>query len=286
VLKSLFEEQLEAESEELNEAMKQSVHPEALDYVRAEIGMHFGVGDYLKLIQMAKKAVKVPIIASINCVSPKWWVRYAEQIAASGPDALELNIARMPVDPSSSSRDIEKDYYSIVEDVKRVVKIPLAVKIGPYFTSLANFAEGMAERGASALVLFNRFYRPDIDTENFQIVAARPFSSPSEIHLSLRWIAILSSRISCDLASSTGVHDAQGVIRQLLAGATAVQACSTFYINGLEQIGVMLDGLESWMKKHGFSNLREIREKMRSRLSDRPEVTERLQYIKVFSGVE
>lgn len=286
VLKSLFEEQIEAESEALNEAMKESAHTEALEYIRAEIGMQFGAGDYVKLIQMAKKAVSTPIIASINCISPKWWIRYAKQIAESGADALELNISRMPVEPDIPGSEVERIYYSIVEDVKKVVQIPVAVKIGPFFTSLAHLAKGLAEHGADGLVLFNRFYRPDIDIHHFLPTAAKPFSTPEEIHLSLRWIALLAGKIPCDLAASTGVHDAQGLVKQLLAGATAVQVCSTLYIHGFEQIEYMLEGLSSWMQKHGLNTLQEVRDKMGGKLATKPEMRERLQYIKIFGGVE
>ena len=286
VVKSLFEEQIQAESHELETAMMESSHTEALEYIRAEVGMRFGVSDYLELIQQAKKEIDVPLIASMNCISPRWWLSYASQIAGSGVDALELNLSRMPVNPNSNAAQIEETFLSIVEDVKNEIDIPIAVKIGPYFTSLANFATELASRGASALVFFNRFYRPDIDIENFQAKAARPFSVPSEIHLSLRWIALLSGRLGIDLAASTGVHDAEGMIKQLLAGATVVQACSTFYENGFSKIEQMIEELQSWMERHDFNSLDEVRIRMQPELSDKPEVRERLQYIKIFGGVE
>jgi len=286
VLKSLFEEQLQAESDQLDEQMKAHVHPEAMEYVRSELGMRFGAKDYTRLIEMAKKAVSIPVIASINCISARWWIQYAKRIAAAGPDAIELNISRMPVDPASTGEEIERMYCSILEHVKAEVDIPIAIKVGPYFTSFANVAKELAVRGASALVLFNRFYRPDIDIKRMEPKAARPFSSPEEIGLPLRWIALLSGKIPCDLAASTGVHDAEGVIKQLLAGATVVQACSTFYLDGFGKIASMLDGLESWMKEHGMNNLEEVREQMRPWLSEHPEAFERLQYIKIYGGVE
>ncbi len=286
VLKSLFEEQLAADSAELHQALAGADHPEALGYVQAELGMRYGAGDYIRLIREAKKAVPIPVIASINCISPRWWIQYAAQIADAGPDALELNISRMPVDPDCPGSEIERTYVSIVEDIRRAVKIPLAVKIGPYFSSLASVAKQLAARGASALVLFNRFYQPDIDTDGFHMAAAKPFSSPEDVHLSLRWIALLSRQIPCDFAASTGVHDAQGVVKQLLAGAKVVQACSTFYLHGFERVGQMLEGLKAWMDAKGFSCLEEVRACMAQELAETPEIRERLQYIRVFGKLE
>jgi len=286
VLKSLFEEQLQVEADELDSQMKAHAHPEALAYVRSEVGMRFGAADYAKRVEASKKAVSIPVIASINCVSARWWIPYAKEIASAGPDALELNISRMPADPDCPGEAIERLYYSIVEDVRAAVDIPLAVKVGPYFTSFAYVAQQLAARGASALVLFNRFYRPDISVTRLEPTAARPFSSPEEISLPLRWIALLAGKVPCDLAASTGVHDAQGLIKLLLAGASVVQACSTFYLEGFEQIGRMLDGLQVWMKKHQCADLEQVRQKMQPLLSEQPEGFERLQYIKIFGGME
>ncbi len=286
VLKSLFEEQLQVEADELDTQIKAHGHPEALQYVRSELGMRFGATEYAKLVETSKKAVSIPVIASINCISARWWTRYAKEIAAAGPDALELNISRMPVEPGDTSEAIEQVYYTIVEEVKEAIDIPIAVKVGPFFTSLAHVAKELVGRGASALVLFNRFYRPDISLTRLEPTAARPFSSPEEISLPLRWIALLAGKIPCDLAASTGVHDAQGLIKLLLAGATVVQACSTFYLEGFEQIERMLDGLKDWMAKHDCADLEQVRRKMQPHVSERPELFERLQYIKVFGGVE
>ena len=286
VLKSLFEEQLQAENQELEKAMLESTHTEALDYIRAEVGMQLGAADYLELIKSAKREVSTPIIASMNCFSPRWWIDYAKQVAEAGPDGLELNLSRMPVNPNQTGDQIEKAFLSIVEDVLAAVDIPVAVKIGPYFTSLANFATKLVSRGVSAIVLFNRFYRPDINIRTCQASAARPFSSPEEIHLPLRWIALLSGRLGCDLAASTGVHNAEGLIKQLLAGATVVQVCSTLYENGLDRIGEMLEGLKNWMTQSQFTSLDEMRIHMQPELSDNPEIRERLQYIKIFGGIE
>lgn len=284
VLKSLFEEQIQAETEDLEQQSWLSGHPEAFEYVR-KMGMAHGPREYLKLIEEAKRAVSIPVIASLNCISPKWWTRYAKQIAA-GADALELNISVMPSDPHRSSNNIENLYFKILEEVKWRIELPIAVKIGPYFTSMARMAWELCRRGASALVLFNRFYQLDIDIDKLELAPGYGFSSPERMNLPLRWIALLAGRVSCDLAASTGVHYGAGVIKQLLAGASAVQVCSTLYLNGIEQIGRILEEMETWMKGHGFDSIDQIRGKLSQMQSERPELYERLQYIKAFVGME
>lgn len=285
VLKSLFEEQIQAETEDLEQHSWLFGHPEAFEYV-SKMGMALGPRKYLKLIEKAKSEVAIPIIASLNCISPKWWTDYAKQIAGAGADALELNISLMPSDPNRSSKDIEHLYFKIFEEVKWRIEIPIAVKIGPFFTSMARMANEFSRRGASALVLFNRFYQLDIDIEKLELSPGYRFSSPDEMNLTLRWIALLTGRVNCDLAASTGVHDGAGVIKQLLAGASTVQICSTLYLNGVEQIGRILRQMETWMKKHGFDSLDQIRGKLSQMQSDRPELYERLQYIKALVGIE
>lgn len=285
VLKSLFEEQIQAETRDLEQHLWLSGHPEAFDYIRG-MGMELGPRKYLKLVEEAKSAVSVPIIASLNCISPTWWVDYAKQIEAAGADAIELNMAVMPSDPDRSGEEIERLYFRILEGVKARVEIPIAVKIHPYFTSVARMAKELCRRGASAFVFFNRFYKLDIDVEKLEVVPGDRFSSPQEIYPSLRWIILLAGRVNCDLAASTGVHDGTGVIKQLLAGATAVQICSTLYLNGVEQIGRMLGQIEAWMNGHGFDSIGQIRGKLSQMQSDRPELYERLQYIKTLVGIE
>jgi len=285
VLKSLFEEQIQAETKDLEQHSWLPGHPEAFDYLRG-FGMELGPHEYLKIVEEVKRAVSVPVIASLNCISPKWWVNYAKQIATAGADALELNISVMPSDPNRSSKEIEHLYFKMFEAVKTRIDIPIAVKIGPYFTSMARMAWELGRRGASALVLFNRFYQLDIDIEKIELAPGYRFSSPDEMNLSLRWIALLAGRVNCDLAASTGIHDGAGVIKQLLAGASAVQICSTLYLNGVKQIGKILKQIETWMKKHGFDSIDQIRGKLSQMQSDRPELYERLQYIKALTGIE
>ncbi|MBN1834558.1 MAG: dihydroorotate dehydrogenase-like protein [Spirochaetales bacterium] len=285
VLKSLFEEQIEAQTEEIEDESWPYPHPEAFDYVR-QMGMRIGQDDYLKLISDAKKAVSIPVIASLNCITPKWWGNYAGEIARAGADAIELNIAILPTDRERSAEEVERTYKGIIEGIRRRVEIPVAAKIGPYFTALPKFARQLAEAGAAALVLFNRFYQLDIDIDSLALVPGYHLSSPDEIYLPLRWIAILSGQIGCDIAASTGVHDGSGVIKQLLAGAKAVQVCSNLYQKGMGRIRKMLGELTAWMEQHGYAKVSEFNGKMSMESSDKPEYYERLQYIKVFVGLE
>ena len=285
VLKSLFEEQIRTETAGLEHQSWLSGHAEAFDYVR-RMGMALGPKEYLKLIEEAKKAVPIPIIASLNCISAEWWIEYAQQVELAGADALELNASILPSDADRQPDEVEDLYYEILDEVKSRVTIPVALKIGPYFTSLANFSRTLDERGISALVLFNRFYQLDIDVEAMELSSGYQFSSPSELGQTLRWIALLAGRLDCDLVASTGVHDGAGVIKLLLAGASAVQLCSTLYLNGLEQIGRILEEIERWMKQHYFSSLEEFKGTLSQDTSNRPELYERLQYIKAMAGEE
>ncbi|MFH1834315.1 MAG: dihydroorotate dehydrogenase-like protein [bacterium] len=285
VLKSLFEEQIEAQTEEIEAESGPYPHPEAFDYVR-QMGMRMGQEDYLKLIEKAKKQVSIPVIASLNCVTPKWWSSYAVEIARAGADAIELNIALLPTDPQRPAEEVEKIYQRIVEGIRRKVELPVAVKLGPYFTSLAQTARTLRRAGADALVLFNRFYQLDIDIETLRLTPGYHLSSPDEIYGPLRWIAILSSQVGCDLAASTGVHDGAAVVKQLLAGAKAVEICSALYQKGMGRLTAIRDELVAWMERHGYKSIDEFRGKMCMESSEKPEYYERLQYIKVFVGLE
>ncbi len=285
VLKSLFEEQMQVGIEALEKHIWFSSHTEAFEYV-SRMGMAVGPREYIALIRDSKSAVDIPIIASLNCISPKWWADYARQIEAAGADALELNISVMPSDPKHRGEEIEQIYYRILEEVKARIDIPIAVKIGSHFSSIARMAIELCRRGAAALVLFNRYYQLDIDIEHLKLVPGYKLSSKQEMSLPLRWIALLAGRVNCDLAASTGVHDGAGVIKQLLAGATVVQLCSTLYQHGTGQIGKMRKEIEGWMKTHGFESLDQIRGMLSQMQSANPELYERLQYIKALVGVE
>jgi len=247
--------------------------------------MHLGPQRYLDLIGEAKAAVDIPIIASMNCVTSKWWGNYGKQIEAAGADAVELNIAVMPRNESESAESVEKRYLRIVNRVRQQVDLPLAVKIGPYFTSLPIFAAELRKAGASALVLFNRFYQMDIDIEAEDLAPGYQFSTPEEIYTSLRWVSILSGDVGCDLSASTGVHSTDGVIKQLLAGATTVQMCSALYRSGFEIITQIHDELVAWMERKRYKSISDFQGKLSQSASDDPESYERLQYIKALTGI-
>jgi dihydroorotate dehydrogenase (fumarate) len=285
VLKSLFEEQIEADTKEIQKHVWLAGHTEAYDYVR-QIGIQTGEQDYLNLVERAKKAVSIPVIASLNCITPEWWTDYAKKLENSGADGIELNMAILPSDPKHSSNEIEKIYYDILGGVSKDVKIPIAVKIGPYFTSLASVSRQLCGIGASALVLFNRFYQLDINVDKLTLVPGYHFSTPEEINMSLRWISLLSGRVDCDLSATTGVHDAVGVAKQLLAGATTVQVCSTLYKHGIGHLATILSNLESWMKKQHFESVPQFRGRLSQKDSEKPELYERLQYVKSLVGIE
>jgi dihydroorotate dehydrogenase (fumarate) len=309
VLKSLFEEQISADIDELTHQSQHSGHTEAYDYLQG-FGQALGPKNYLDLVSDAKATVSVPIIASVNCVTADRWTDYAAKLEDAGADALELNIGFLPNDPSISSVDVEERYFKILSAVRDKVKIPIAIKIGPYISSFSHFAEkigndrlagppftvgwcgpgetenNIAWKAADALVLFNRFYRFDIDIEKRQIFGGNPYSTSEELHVSLRWISLLAGRVTCNLAATTGVHDGRDMIKQLLAGASVVQVCSTLYRNGLGQIGLILDQLEKWMNTYGFDNPADFRGQLSQINSQEPETYERLQYIKGLVGIE
>ncbi|HUX11969.1 MAG TPA: dihydroorotate dehydrogenase-like protein [Spirochaetia bacterium] len=284
VLKSLFEEQIEVEVDAQEKEADVSIHPEAQEYVR-QMGMRLGPNSYLDLIRESKSSVDIPIIASVNCVDAKWWGQYAKQIQSAGADALELNISIMPRGLSESAETVEKQFTSIVQTVRQQVDLPLAVKIGPYFSSLPKFVLELEKAGASAVILFNRFYQLDIDLRLMKLAPGYQFSSPNEMHVPLRWISILSDKLKLDLAASTGVHDGDAAAKMLLAGAAAVQICSTLFLHGFNQIQIILNQLEQWMKSQGMNSVEQFRGRLSQKGSPNPEAYERFQYIKALTGV-
>jgi len=284
VLKSLFEEQIEHQTAQLEKEGEYS-HPEAADYLR-QVGLRLTQEQYLELVSEAKAGLGIPVSASLNGVSPGGWTGYAAKLAAAGADAIELNIALLASNLEHGAAEIEKAYLQIVRDTCAKVKIPVAVKLGPYFTSLPQTALALRRAGASALVLFNRFYQLDFDIEKLTLSPGYHLSSPDEIHQSLRWIALLSAELGCDLSASTGVHDGAGVVKQLLAGAKTVQLCSALFLIGMDRLGECLRGLEDWMQRHGFAAVEDFRGKMSQEASADPQLYERLQYIKVYVGLE
>lgn len=309
VLKSLFEEQIVAEVAALTQQAGSASHSEAFEYLQG-FGNAQGPREYLQLVRDAKQAVAVPIIASVNCVTDERWADFAAQLAAAGADGLEINIGFLPNTAALTSAAVEERYERILSAVRTRVDVPVALKVGPYITAFAHLADrlgndraagppftvgwcgpGQSEkhltwRGADALVLFNRFYHFDIDVDTLQPAGSNPYSTAAELHLSLRWIALLAGRVNCDLAASGGVHDGRDLVKQLLAGATAVQVCSTIYRNGFDRIGLMLVQLQEWMEAHGFARLEDFRGRLSQARSEHPAEYERLQYIKALVGNE
>ncbi|MFP4023333.1 MAG: dihydroorotate dehydrogenase-like protein [Thiohalospira sp.] len=280
VLKSLFEEQINFEAGSLADS---SDSPEALDYVKYYTKNNT-VQEYLELIRKAKAEVKIPVIASINCVSAKDWVDFAKKIEQAGADALEVNVFVLPNDRNAPGEKYESIYFDLADKLKKIITIPFAFKLGSHFSNLVGFIQKLHVPG---VVLFNRFYAPDIDIDQMKFVSAEVFSSPSDIRNSLRWVGIVSSKISrVDIAASTGVHDGKAVIKQILAGATAVQVCSTLYKNGIGQLENIIADLETWMKKNGFDHINEFRGKMSYHKIDDPLVYERSQFMKYFSSIQ
>jgi len=286
VLKSLFEEQiLHGASHTILQNEASNFYPEAEDYIR-NYTRTYDVDNYLKLIRDSKKAVDIPVIASINCISSHEWIDFAKKIEDAGADAIELNLFILPSDPLKTGEQNEAIYFEILEKIIQTVKIPVAAKISYYFSSLSKTALKLSWTGISGLVLFNRFFSPDIDIDNFEVKATNVFSSPAELSISLRWVAMLSTKVHCDIAASTGIHDGKAVIKQLLAGAKAVEIASVLYKKGFKEIQIMLDELQTYMTLHNFNNLNQFIGRMSVKEADNPAAYERVQFMKHFSGIE
>ena len=288
VLKSLFEEEIILEKEAMLKQMQGGgfLYPETVDYYQYEDTPKETTADYLDLIRKVKKQVSIPVIASINCMTAQQWTWFPREIENAGADGLELNLFILPSDPDRSSTENEKIYFDIISNVVEKVKIPVSLKISYYFSNLADVISRFADTQIKGLVLFNRFYSPDFDTENFKITSGSVLSSPGDLSLSLRWVAMMADRIQCDLAASTGVHDGQALIKQLLAGAKAVQVVSAIYKQGGELIGEMIQQLGTWMDKHGFENISQFRGRMSQEKSQHPAAYERVQFMKYFRGFD
>ena len=284
VLKSIFEEEIAFEYEDiLKEAEAEGINLDQFDYYDFQIKGE-NLDKYTTLIKESKNSVSIPVIASINCVYSHEWTSFAKQLEKAGADALELNMFFLPTEFDRSSQEKEKAYFQIIEKVKKEVSIPIALKISYYFSNLGPMIQKLSNTGISGLVLFNRFFSPDFDIDKFEVVSTSVFSNPSDLPLSLRWIAIMAERVNCDLAASTGVHDGTAIIKQILAGANAVQVVSALYKNKLGYIQVMLKTMEEWMEGKGFNNLSDFRGKMSQAKSSDPAAYERVQFMKYFGG--
>jgi len=284
VLKSIFEEQILHDVGKLARASDVSYwHSEAADYIN-EYGREHAVDAYVRLMREAKERVSIPVIASIHCVSAGGWTDFAKRAEDVGVDALELNVYVTPADRRRNARDNEQLYVDIVKAVKRAASIPVALKVGPYFSSIPEMATDLGYAGVDALVLFNRFHRFDFDIEKLKMIPGDLLSTPDEVTLPLRWVSLISGDVGYDIAATTGIHDGAGVVKQLLAGARAVQICSVLYRRGVEHIGTILGEVEEWMKRHTFTSIEDFRGKLCQEASDDPALYERVQFMKASLG--
>ncbi|MBN1686580.1 MAG: dihydroorotate dehydrogenase-like protein [Spirochaetales bacterium] len=284
VLKSLFEEQIKADTAELMKGVEDAQYAEAFDYLTKTGDYHF-IDKYLTLLETAKSSVSIPVIASLNCVSDGSWIDYAQRLERLGADALELNIFVLPAAVRKKGEEIEQIYVNVCRRIRKKISIPFALKIGPHFSGLANMIKNLKDEGASGFVLFNRFYQPDVDIEKLEVVPAKILSAPEEMALSLRWIALLSGEIETDFAAATGIHDGKSVVKQLLVGARAVQLCSVLLQNGVDYVSTMLNVVVEWMDRHNFARLDDFVGMLSQEELENPELYERAQYVKALVGI-
>jgi dihydroorotate dehydrogenase (fumarate) len=286
VMPSLFEEQIEHDEVEMTKLREFGTESfaEALTYFPEEQDYQSAPEEYLENLAQAKKAVKMPIIASLNGTTTGGWVRYAKMMQEAGADAVELNIYHIATDIETSGGDVEAQYLDLVAAVKQSLSIPLAVKIGPYFSAMANMAKRLSEAGADGLVLFNRFLQPDIDLETLDTNPKLLLSDPYELLLPLRWVAILRGRIDASLAITSGIHDAHSLVKALLAGADVGMVASAIYQDGLEQVGRILRGLQEWMKEKEYDSVEQLQGSVSQANCPDPEAFARGNYMKALTS--
>jgi dihydroorotate dehydrogenase (fumarate) len=285
VLYSLFEEQLRQDSVELAQNLEYGTFstPEALTYFPEPEEFRLGPEEYLKHIARAKKAVDIPIIASLNGSSAGGWTAYAKAIQLAGADALELNIYYIPTDMDITSAQVEQNYLEILKAVRAAVHIPVAVKLSPFFTNFANMAKRLDLAGANGLVLFNRFYQPDIDLESLDVRPNILLSTPMAMRVPLRWVALLHGRLRASLAATSGIHRASDVLKMLMAGADATMLCSTLIRHGARQISVIERDLLAWMEEHEYTSVAQLKGSMSQKNCAEPSAFERAQYMRAIS---
>ena len=283
VLKSLFEEQINHQAGLLAESVD---YPEASDYVSYYTKSH-SLDNYLKLISSARDSLHIPVIPSINCVTKEDWISFAARIEEAGADALEINVFFLPVDKNITPAAAEKIYFDLIQEVKKTIKIPVSVKLGQRFSNLLNLVDQLCNRGVNGVVLFNRFFEPDIDINTMNISPASVFSTPEDKRYVLRWVAMVDAMIeTIDIAASTGVHSGEDAVKYLLSGADAVQVCSVLYKNGVEYLKEMNNSLSEWMEQKGFESIGSFRGKLNYNSVSEPRKYERSQFMRYFSAYE
>jgi dihydroorotate dehydrogenase (fumarate) len=282
VLHSVFEEQIRQDMLDLHHHLEYGTHSfaEALTYFPEPEVFHVGAEQYLDHIQQAKENLGIPIMGSLNGSSLGGWVEYAKNIEQAGADALELNIYAIHTDLDLSGAEVEAEYLEILKQVKSQVKIPVAVKLSPFFSNTANMAKHLCEAGADGLVLFNRFYQPDIDIEALEVQPRLLLSTPQSLRLPLHWIGILYGRLQADLAATSGIHNAEDVVRLLMAGATVTQVVGVLLRHGVAHLRSIEQDLENWLTEHEYADLSQLRGTMSQRNCPDPSQFERVQYMK------
>jgi dihydroorotate dehydrogenase (fumarate) len=288
VLYSLFEEQLRQESFELEHHLSQGTNSfaEASSFFPQPDEFHLGPEGYLNHIQQAKKSVSIPIIASLNGSTMGGWTKYAKLIEQAGADALECNIYSIATDPDLTSAQVEQEYIDIVKAIKSVVRIPVAVKLSPFFSNMSNIAKRLDDTGANGLVLFNRFYQPDINLDELQIEPNVLLSTPQALRLPLTWIGILYGRIRANLAATSGVHGSEDVIKLMMVGADVTMLCSALLRNGIEYLQHIEVGMREWMEKHEYESVQQMKGSMSQLRCPNPSAFERAQYMKAIKSIE
>jgi len=286
VVYSLFEEQIEHETAELNHYLAQGTESfaEALTYFPEAEDYNLGPEEYVEHIHKAKQALKIPVIGSINGVSTGGWTKYAKKIEEAGADAIELNVYHVAADPAQDGAAVENRYLETLRAVKSSVKIPVAMKLSPFFSSMANMAQRLDKAGADGLVLFNRFYQPDIDLETLEVTPNVILSTPHAMRLPLRWVAILHGRIKASLAATSGIHTAQDVLKMLMAGADVTMMCSALLKHGPGKIKEVLAELTKWMEEHEYESVAQMKGSMSQKSAADPSSFERANYMKALNS--
>ena len=286
VLYSLFEEQLRLDRYELHHHLTQGTESfaESLTYFPEPGEFHLGPDGYLEHIRKAKSVTGVPIIASLNGTSVSGWTDYARKIEQAGADALELNVYFIPTDMNLTSAQVEQTYLDILKAVKSVVKIPVAFKLGPFFSNMANMALRLEQAGADGLVMFNRFYQPDIDLEELEVRPNVLLSTPQSLRLPMRWIAILYGRLKASMAATSGIHGGQDVVKMLMVGADVTMMCSVLFRSGIDQIRVIEHEMRKWMEEHEYESVRQMQGSMSQKNSADPAAFERAQYMRAIKS--
>jgi dihydroorotate dehydrogenase (fumarate) len=286
VLPSLFEEQIEHEAWDLHSLLEgwSNRFSEAQDFLPDLDDYNTGPGPYLEFLEVAARSVSVPVIASLNGSSIGGWVRYGKAMEEAGADAIELNVYFVPTDPDMTSTMVEDRYVELVAAVRAITSVPLAVKVGPYFSSIPAMARRLSEAGADGLVLFNRFLQPDLDLETLEVVPHLELSTSSELRLPLRWIAILRGHLSCSLAATTGVHTAEDALKMILSGADAVMMTSALLRHGPEYLRLVLDGVATWLEERGYASVEEARGSISQKSVPDPAAFERSNYMQALAS--